>query len=136
AACARRTLCRPVPAASSSLMAARRMTARPRGVSCGLSPSAPNQSATSSSDWPPPIASAIMVVYSPSGPSMRCDAQVRGRPARPSGLLPRPLVTWENLIEELRVPFHLIGEEEQGAVRLPAGTRGNHIVTSEFRQVV
>src|SRR5438309_10474964 len=111
------------------------MTTWPRGPGSGLSLSGPDKCATSSSDWPPPIASAIMVVCFPSGPSMRCDAQVRGCAGRPSGLLLGPLVTWENLIEELRVPFHLIGEEEQGAVRLPARTRGHNIVTSELRPV-
>src|SRR5216117_908501 len=127
---------RTLPIARSSFRAGRKMTTWPRGLGCGLSLSAPDKCATSSSDWPPPIASAIMVVCSPSGPSMRYDAQTRGRAPRPSGLVLRPLVTWENLIEELRVPFHLIGEEEQGAIRLSARTRSNHIVTSELRQVV
>src|SRR5437016_8820787 len=127
---------RTLPIARSSFRAGRKMTTWPRGLGCGLSLSAPGKCATSSSDWPPPIASAIMVVCSPSGPSLRCDAQIRGRAPRPSGLVLRPLVTWENLIEELRVPFHLIGEEEQGAIRLSARTRSNHIVTSELRQVV
>src|SRR5205807_10176410 len=118
------------------LRAAREMTTWPRELRGGPAGSAPEKCATSASDWPSPIASAVMVVCSPSGPSLRYDAQVRGRAARPAGLVLRTLVTWENLIEELRVPFHLIGEEEQGAVRLPTRTRGNHIVTSEFRQVV
>src|SRR6267143_343913 len=124
------------PIARSSFKAGRKMTTWPRGLGCGLSSSAPGKCVASSSDVPPPIAAAIMVVCFPSGPSSGYDAQVRGRAARASGLLLRPVGTWENLLQKLRVPLHLIGEEKQRSIRVPARARGDHIVPSELRQMV
>src|SRR2546427_1883842 len=72
----------------------------------------------------------------PPPPLLRYDPQVRGRAARPSGLVREPAVTWEELLQELRVPFHLIREEKEGSVRVPARARGDHIVARELRQMM
>src|SRR2546427_12957121 len=84
----------------------------------------------------PPSPLRLRSSVSPPAPLLRYDPQVRGCAARPSGLVPEPVVTWEKLLQELRVPFHLIREEEEGSIRVPARARGDHIVARELRQMM
>src|SRR3989475_4008872 len=84
----------------------------------------------------PPSPLRLRSSVSPPAPLLRYDPQVRGRAARPSGPVLEPVVTWEELLQELRVPFHLIREEKEGSVRVPARARGDHIVARELRQMM
>src|SRR2546427_12741833 len=84
----------------------------------------------------PPSPLRLRSSVSPPAPLLRYDPQVRGRAARPSGLVREPAVTWEELLQELRVPFHLIREAKEGSVRGPARARGDHIVARELRQMM
>src|SRR5207237_3121533 len=78
----------------------------------------------------------ITVVDFPSSPSLRYDSQARRRRARTPGRPRRPVETWENLTEELRIPLHLVREEEQGAIRVPGRARRDDIVSLEARTVM
>src|SRR5213076_472327 len=89
-----------------------------------------------SSGWPPPIACAITVVDFPSSPSLRYDSQARRRRVWTPGRPRRPVETWENLTEELRIPFHLVREEEEGAVGVRARARRDDIIVFELRQMM
>ena len=83
-----------------------------------------------------PIACAITVVDFPSSPSLRYDSQARRRRARTPGRPRRPVETWENLTEEFRIPFHLVREEEEGAIGVRARARRDDIIVFELRQMM